>query len=130
MFQEDYLRADTYGLIGSLLAAPPDRSFLNLYSPPKSDPADQGGFTLQQPEPTPHEAALRGLQLACAAHDQLQVADEYDELFRQSGGAVAATATPSQAQLATLRAHLSGMGLPAVQSDGDLTRYIAAACEV
>ena len=136
MFQEDYVRADAYGLISSLLAAPPDQSFLKLYAArtdTKSEADAPGAFTLQQPDPSPYEAALRALQDACAQYDEAQIAQEYDALFRQPGPSVlsvAKTAEPSQAQLATLRSYLAGMGLPAIQSDGDVTRYIAAACQV
>ena len=134
MFQEDYVRADAYGLLSSLLAAPPDQSFLKLYAARTDTKSEApGAFTLQQPEPSPYEAALCALQVACAQYDPAEIAQEYDALFRQprpSVQSVAKSAEPSLAQLATLRTYLSGMGLPAIQSDGDVTRYIAAACQV
>lgn len=132
MLLEDQARAETYGLIASVLAAPPDRDFLKLHAPPEAGPDENGKLplTLQQLELSPRDAALERLTLACAAYDEAVIAEEYDELFRRQAAALATNATPSGPQLATLRAYLVGMGLPAIRSDGEVTRYVAAACEV
>ncbi len=134
MFQQEHARADAYGLIAQLFSAPPDASFLRLYS--RSAEAAQPGasgasFTLQEPELQGYEAALRNFQSVCARCDADGVAREYDQLFRPGTGAIAlAGATRSVDQMAALREHLASCGVAAVGSEFAITSYVAGTCEV
>jgi len=133
MFQEEYVRADAYGLISQLFSSPPDAAFLKLYSgaPDAGTAEDAPQFTLQEAEPVGYEAALKRLQAAATGRDATAVAAEFERMFR-SGEASLSTpgALAPAGQIAALRSYLAQYGLAPRASSAAVEGYVASICDV
>ena len=132
MFQEEYVRADAYGLISRLFAGPPDAAFLKLHSgaPEAGDVDGLPQLTLQEAEPVGYEAALKRLQSACTGRDAAAVAAEFETLFRSGGASVPTPGALAPAgQIAALRSYLAQYGL-APRASSAVEGYVASICDV
>lgn len=125
---EDQVRGNTYGLLGHLLAAPPDQQTLELLA--SIDPGPDNAETLLG-------AAWQMLQTAAARTTVQQLDDEYHELFIGVGrgelipyGSWYVTGFLMEQPLATLRADLERMGFERQQGVHEPEDHAAALCEV
>ncbi len=125
---EDQLRANTYSLLGHLLAAPPDQKTLDLLA--SIDPGSASEDTLLG-------AAWQMLQTAAVRTTVQQLDDEYQELFIGVGrgelipyGSWYVTGFLMEQPLATLRADLERMGFERQDGVREPEDHAAALCEV
>ncbi len=125
---EDQIRSNTYGLLGHLLAAPPDKKTLGLLA--SIDPGPDNADTLLG-------AAWQMLQSAAARTDVQQLDDEYHELFIGIGrgelipyGSWYVTGFLMEQPLATLRSDLERMGFERQDGVHEPEDHAAALCEV
>ena len=126
MFQEESARADAYALISQLFRAPPGADFLRLYTPRPADPAVR--FTLQEPQLTGYDAALRQFQNACGEHAVESIAHEYETLFHSLRNSLASPAAPHA--IDTLRDHLRACGLITTTTGTGVEFYVCGVCDV
>lgn len=123
---EDQVRAHTYSLLGSLLAAAPDRDLLSVLAGIEPAPTAGGDFA----------SAWRQLAIAAARADAGEVAQEYQDLFIGVGrgevvpyGSWYMTGFLMDKPLALLRADLQALGFerqPQVKEPED---HAGALCE-
>lgn len=126
--EEDLARADTYGLIAELFAAPPsDVFFSRLAASPKPDPADDAPLT----------QAWRALLLVAAEQAPVASRAEYDILFYSVGkpevmlnGSFYLAGAQNRAPLVELRSDLAEMGIERDPSSSETEDHIASLCEI
>lgn len=124
----DRIRANTYGLLGNLLAAAPDQPTLDLLK--SIDAGAEAGDTLLG-------AAWQMLQIAATRGSVTEIDDEYHELFIGIGrgellpyGSWYVTGFLMEQPLATLRGDLARMGFQRQQGVCEPEDHAAALCEV
>ena len=122
--EEDLARADLYGLIAALMAAPPGRELLNLLGSVDPDDTELG-------------KGLRALLLAANQADPNQVRDEYNDLFIGLGrgelvphGSFYLTGFLNEKPLAHLRADLQVLGVERAPENAVPEDHIASLCDV
>ena len=123
----DLFRADTYGLLGSLLSCPPSVELLEWLA----------GVEVDQQSGSPMSPAWEMLKQAASAADAGAVADEYQQLFIGLGkGEVVPYASwyktgfLMERPLAELRQDLRQLGLEADEQTKEPEDHIAALCQV
>ncbi|MCB1888457.1 MAG: molecular chaperone TorD family protein [Rhodocyclaceae bacterium] len=123
----DVFRADTYALLGSLLAAPPEQRLLDWLAELETD--SEGGSRLAEAWDTLREAASEAIAG--------QVLDEFNNLFIGLGkGEIVPYASwyktgyLMEQPLVELRQDLRGLGLEADESTHEPEDHLAALCQV
>ncbi|MCB1916344.1 MAG: molecular chaperone TorD family protein [Rhodocyclaceae bacterium] len=124
---EDAFRADTFALLGSLLAAPPQQALLDWLAALALDAGDGTRLT----------EAWRSLSAAAAGARAEALADEFQQLFIGLGkgeivpyGSWYKTGYLMEQPLVELRADLRRLGLEADPERHEPEDHVAALCEV
>ena len=126
--EEDLARADTYGLIAELFAAPPsDVFFSRMAASPKPDPADDAPLTV----------AWRGLLTVAIEQAPVASRAEYDALFYSVGkpeimlnGSFYLAGAQNRAPLVELRSDLALLGIERDPSSSETEDHLSGLCEV
>ncbi len=123
---EDRLRADTYRVLGRLLAAPPDAATLDLFA--HSPVSDEDSFLA---------VAWRMLAMSAGRATPTDVADEYQALFIGLGrgelvpfGSWYLTGFLMEQPLARLRADMRKLGFEREDGVAEPEDHAAALCEM
>ncbi|MES2537635.1 MAG: molecular chaperone TorD family protein [Pseudomonadota bacterium] len=122
---EETARADLYGLLATLLCAPPSQALLDTIASAQ----DQGSGVL--------ERAWADLVKACRGANQETVREEYEQLFIGVGkpevmlyGSYYLSGFLMEKPLAALRTDLARLGLQRADAVVESEDHIAALCEV